>query len=350
MTCYWSGLAILNYIHGAIYQSEYSQMEPSNSIRISRRQLPLAIGKSSFLLLCAVASLLSGACASLEASRAGAVFSDCDACPKMVVIPAGSFQMGSEKGEQGRPEGPVHDVSIQRQFALARTETTLAEFRHFIDATGYSAERNCRTFVEEQWQNSSAHDWMNPGPGVAYSDDGPVVCVSWRDAVAYTNWLSEVSGHRYRLPSEAEWEYAASAGSDADYFWGANAADGCRFANMYDESSARSITFSWAAVTCEDGWETLAPVASLAANDFGLHDMLGNVWEWTADCYVAPYQERVDPQTAYLDADAACDRRTVRGGSWMTRPSRQRLAFRGRDPEDARMSYFGFRVARELPN
>lgn len=311
-------------------------------------KFPDSIFRLSTLIVFAVTVAFMGACANFKTLPAGEVFADCDDCPQMVVMPLGSFQMGSEMGEPNRSEGPVRSVAIARLFALAQAETTLGEYRKFVEATGYSAGTNCRTFLSGKWRNSTAHDWTNPGPGVDYSDDRPVVCVSWKDAHAYTLWLSEISGHPYRLPSEAEWEFAAGGGGDAHYFWGNDAAEGCRYANMYDETAARTIQFNWPAAQCEDGWETLAPVGSLAANPFGLHDVLGNVWEWTADCYVAPYPKRVDAQSAYLDADAVCERRTVRGGSWMTRPSRQRHAFRGRDPDDARMSYFGFRVARDL--
>lgn len=269
----------------------------------------------------------------------------------MVNIPIGNFLMGSENGEDGRPEGPIHEVGITRPFALAETETTVAEFRAFVDATAYQPERECRTLISGSWANSRNFDWTNPGVTIAYSEDRPVVCVSWHDAVAYTNWLSEISGFKYRLPSESEWEYAARGGSDGVYFWGDDPADGCHYANLYDQSAAPSMTFSWPAATCSDGHETLAPVGERAANPFGLYDILGNVWEWTADCYIAPYPARGDPQQPVSGPGDMCERRSVRGGSWITRPDRQRLTFRGRDPANSRMNYFGFRVARSpLPN
>lgn len=275
-------------------------------------------------------------------------FADCARCPRMVEVPAGSFVMGSELGEEGRPEGPVHEVQILRPFSMARTETTVAQFRHFVESTAYKPTDRCRTYVEGEWTYSDHHNWKSPGEGVDYTDDSPVVCVSWHDATAYAAWLGKITGKPYRLPSEAEWEYAAGAGTSARYFWGDDPEAGCRYANMYDRSGKERFEFRWRAALCEDGWGTLAPVASLEGNAFGLHDMLGNVWEWTADCYSAPYPPRSDEQIPF-QTQGQCERRVARGGSWITRPARHRLAFRGRDPESSAMSYFGFRVARDLP-
>lgn len=302
---------------------------------------------NTFLALAAACLVLAG-CAVTGRGGPATPFRDCEQCPAMVTIPPGEFFMGSEGGEEGRPEGPVHRVSISRPFALARTETTVAQFRAFVNASGYQPEQECRTLVDGSWLNSDSYDWREPGQAVDYGDDRPVVCVSWRDAVAYTRWLSERSGFAYRLPSEAEWEYAARGGSEGIYFWGSDPADGCRYANLYDRSAAPSLQFRWDEAPCSDGYVTLAPVGVLEPNPFGLYDMLGNVWEWTADCYIAPYPAVANPQLPVASPSGACGRRSVRGGGWITRPDRQRLTFRGRDPEQRRMSYFGFRVARSL--
>ncbi len=309
----------------------------------------MATTRSSILsfALMAVCAALTG-CGAAGGAGSLKTFQDCDVCPPMVEIAPGSFLMGAEGGEEGRPEGPVHRVSITRPFALASTETTLAAFRLFVSDSGYEPAEECRTLVDGSWQNSERHSWREPGATIEYDDDSPVVCVSWRDAVAYTEWLSRRSGVAYRLPSEAEWEYAARGGSNGIFFWGDDAADGCRFANLYDRSAAPSLGFRWDEAPCSDGYVTLAPVGALAPNPFGLYDMLGNVWEWTADCYIAPYPEVADPQRPITSDSKSCERRSVRGGGWITRPDRQRLTFRGRDPEQRRMSYFGFRVARSL--
>lgn len=311
---------------------------PSPGNPIGRRRRADAARVFSTVLLLALAG---------SAKPTGAdAFRDCAGCPLMRSVEAGRFVMGSADGEAGRPEGPVHAVDLQRAFALAVTETTVAQFRRFVTESGYSVERGCRVYLRGAWQESADHDWRDPGPGLAYGDDFPVVCVSWNDARAYTRWLSRKTARPYRLPSEAEWEYAARAGAAGAYAWGEDANDACVHANVYDQS-ALAFAFPWPAAACTDGFASLAPVGSFAPNAFGIRDLHGNVWEWVADCYQAPYPARDDPQRALKRADG-CERRSVRGGSWMTRMSRQRAAFRGRDPAHRRMAYFGFRVAAEL--
>ena len=278
---------------------------------------------------------------------------DCADCPQLVVVPRGRFMMGSDDGEVGRSEGPIHEVAI-RAFALARTEVTVADFRKFVAATGYQVASGCRvqssTIVKGErvgWEERSDAGWQAPGFVAPLTEDMPVVCVGHDDARAYAAWLSRVSGKAYRLPSEAEWEYAARAGSRGIYPWGSNADLGCEHANAYDRSARRQLDFGWGYVDCEDGYAELAPVARFKPNAWGLHDMIGNVWEWTADCYRETYEATPRDGSA-VAGGFECAKWTVRGGGWMTRPSRNRLTFRGRDPVDARYSYFGFRVARDL--
>ena len=279
---------------------------------------------------------------------------DCPHCPELVRVPGGRFQMGSLDGEPGRPEGPPHEVRIARAFAMGRTEVTVAEFRSFVAATGYAVAPGCRVQGSRSadgsrvdWVNDAARTWRDPGFVGSLREDQPVVCVGRSDALAYVAWLAQSSGQPYRLPSESEWEYAARAGGAGDYPWGSDPGQGCGFANLYDRSSRRSFDFGWDFADCEDGFAELAPVGSLAPNAFGLHDMIGNVWEWTQDCYRLTYDAAPDDGSP-VPGGADCERWAVRGGSWMTRPSRNRSAFRGRDPNDARYSYFGFRVARDL--
>jgi formylglycine-generating enzyme required for sulfatase activity len=292
-------------------------------------------------------ALLLGACSATR--QAGSSFSDCEGCPEMVVIPPGRFHMGFEGGEEGRPEGPVRRVRIPRPFALGRFEVTQAEFARFVADTGRVMPGGCRIWDGREWQYPASAGWTNPGYGRLPLDDEPVVCVTWRDARDYARWLAARTGQPYRLPTEAEWEYAARAGTTGDWYWGGAPDAACRHGNVYDRSGERVNGFRWEPFDCDDGYGQVAPVGRFAPNAFGIHDILGNVWEWTADCYVGPYAPDAPVDGSAYEVAGDCGRRTVRGGSWITRPGRQRVSFRGRDPEDARFSFFGFRVARDLP-
>jgi len=295
--------------------------------------------------------VLLAACTGSGLER-GTVFRDCTDCPDLVVIPPGRYLMGAEGGEDGRPEGPVRDVRIQAAFAAAVTEVTQEQFAAFVVATGRAMPGGCRIWDGKEWQQPADADWTNPGYGRVPFADEPVTCVSWHDARDYAAWLATRTGQPYRLLSEAEWEYVARAGSPGDFPWSAAVgperdAAPCRAANVYDQAGARQNSFDWQPFACDDGYGQAAPVGSFPPNAFGLRDVLGNVWEWTADCYVAPYPATPVDGTP-VRATGDCALRTVRGGSWITRPSRQRVSFRGRDPEDARYSFFGIRVARDL--
>jgi formylglycine-generating enzyme required for sulfatase activity len=300
-------------------------------------------------LLVAVAALLLVGCSG-AAPRPGSTFRDCADCPAMVVVPPGAFRMGFDGGEEGRPEGPVREVRIAAPFALGATEVTQREFAAFAAATGRRPRGGCQVWAGE-WRFPEEADWTNPGYGRPPFDDEPVACVSWRDARAYVEWLARRTGEPYRLPTEAEWEYAARAGTATGYFWGSDVNTGapaCEYANVYDTAGQTTSAFNWAPFACDDGHGRAAPVGSYRPNGFGLHDMIGNVWEWTEDCYAAPYPPEPLDGSAVEPAGVECERRVARGGSWITRPNRQRVTFRGRDPPDTLYSFFGFRVARDL--
>ena len=223
--------------------------------------------------------------------RAGDRLRDCPECPEMVVIPAGSYQMGSPSYEQGRhdTEGPVHEVTIAMPFAIGVYEVTVAEFGRFVDETGYSAGSSCWTFDgDNEWVDSAGWHWRNPAFG--QSGRHPVACVNWNDAQAYVEWLSRQTGEEYRLPSESEWEYAARAGTSTARPWGEGESGQCRHANGGDASiKERYADWKPVVASCRDGHVHTAPIGSFAANGWGLHDMLGNVWEWTEDCYNRSY-------------------------------------------------------------
>ena len=264
----------------------------------------------------------------------------------MVVVPAGSYRMGSPSYEQGRQEdeGPVHEVTIAAPFAIGVYEVTVAQFRRFVDETGYSAGSSCWTYEDDQLDDRADRGWRNPGFG--QSGRHPVTCVSWNNAQAYAAWLSQETGEEYRLPSESEWEYAARAGTLKARPWGEGESGQCRHANGAD-ASAKDRYSSWSgSVACRDGHVHTAPAGSFASNGWGLHDMLGNVWEWTADCWNDSYAGA--PSDGSVWEYGNCAERVLRGGSWSNGPSGLRAALRFRGAAGGRGSNVGFRVARTL--
>jgi formylglycine-generating enzyme required for sulfatase activity len=286
-------------------------------------------------------------CATAPPREAGSRFRDCADCPEMVVIPSGSFAMGFEGGEPERYEGPVRQMNIARSFAAGLTEVTVGQFRDFVEATGYEAARGCYLWDGQNAELLEDGGWQNPGYGRPLRDEEPVVCVDWTDSKAYVDWLAEKTGKPYRLLSEAEFEYAADAGSTATYPWGENPEGACAVANVFDLDAADANPGSpLTPVNCRDGHATVADVGQYPPNAFGLHDMVGNVWEWTQDCYVMPAPAGPLDGSPVIVPD--CDRRSVKGGSWVTGMARQRPTFRGRDPEDRVSNSFGLRVARDL--
>ena len=248
----------------------------------------------------------------------GDIIQDCSKCPKMVYIPADSFRMGDIQGGGDSDERPVHRVSVGA-FGLGQTEVTVAQFRAFADASGYKTEAEqgdgCYVYANGSWDKRSNVNWRNPG--FKQSDEEPVVCTSWNDAQRYIEWLSTKTGEQYRLPTEAEWEYAARAGSETKYFFGNNSDDMCKYGNGAD-LEAKKQNSGWVVVDCNDGHYRTAPAASFTANAFGIHDMHGNVWEWTQDCWNGSYEGAPSDGTAWLSGN--CGRRVLRGGSWYSSP------------------------------
>jgi formylglycine-generating enzyme required for sulfatase activity len=253
-----------------------------------------------------------------------AIFKECPKCPEMVVVPAGEFLMGSPANENDRSgsEDPRHKVSIATAFAVGRFEVTLDEW----DA--------CNT------QGGCERRAWDLGWG---RDRRPALAISWDDAQQYVAWLSKLTGKRYRLLAEAEWEYAARAGSDTAYPWG----------NEIGKGNANCIG-------CGSPWEkanpgatlgeaATAPVGSFAPNAFGLYDMHGNVYEWVEDCYHWGYSGTPADGSAWTAGDAdQCRRRVFRGGSYSSEPDTLRSAYRSVLNRDAWNGILGFRVARTL--
>jgi formylglycine-generating enzyme required for sulfatase activity len=269
---------------------------------------------------------------------------------EMAVISSGHFSMGSSEEESSREhdprakaELPVHDVTV-RSFALAKHDVTRAEFGRFVSETGYDATGGCYLFDGETFGMDASKDWRNPG--FKQSDRDPVVCVNWDDAHAYISWLSGKTGHPYRLPSEAEWEYAARAGTTTARFWGDDAGKQCSYANGADQSTKAQFP-SWHVADCTDGYAFTAPVGTFQPNSWGLYDMLGNVWQWTEDCWNDSYTGAPSDGSVWLSGD--CVKRIARGGSWHFPPPVLRAAFRGTVVSGLRRYDFGFRLAETLP-
>lgn len=300
------------------------------------------IGAIAFLLVSAVSAQ-----ADTLALNPGSVFSDCADCPQMVVIPSGDFVMGFDGGvSDDRYEGPPHPVTIGYSFALGTLEITNVQFRMFVDDTGYVPGTNCRMWTGKSVEDVPGKDWLDPGYGRAPRDDDPVACVSWYDSKAYVAWLAEKTKQPYRLPTEAEWEYVAHDGGQTIHAWGEDPEAGCVEANYYDQSAAGQRP--WDPVACDDGHAIVAPVGSLEKNGFGVHDIIGNVWEWVEDCYIMPFGTQPTDGSAH-QVDGVCEKRGVRGGAWHSRATWQRPTFRGRDTENFVTQVFGIRVARDLP-
>lgn len=257
----------------------------------------------------------------------------CPFCPEMATVPAGRFFMGSLPGEghndEHGPEGRPLAVDIPAGLAFSVGEITRAEFAAYWTARGrHAPARGCSGLVEGVFSVRAGDGWEHPG--FTQAGDHPVVCVSWETAADYAAWLSELTGQRYRLPTEAEWEYAALARSTYRYWWGD--------AMLPDRVNCRH---EW----CDTRYPHTAPSRAFRSNPFGLHDMLGNVWEWTADCYDAQAYRRHGAYPAPVTGAATCNR-VIRGGSWTENYWSLRGANREGWKPDTPLNDIGFRVVR----
>jgi formylglycine-generating enzyme required for sulfatase activity len=250
----------------------------------------------------------------------------------MVVVPPGSFTMGSPASEKGRDdnEGPQHTVTIPRPFAVGKFHVTRDQFAAFVRETGYAASTTCVKYPffirDNSWHDS----------GFAQEGSHPVVCVSWDDANAYAKWLSKKTGKAYRLPSEAEWEYAARAGTTTPFWWGSS---------ITPDQANYDGTSVYAGGGSKGVWRNgTVPVSSFAANPWGLYNVHGNAWQWTADCWHDSYNGAPLDGSARTTKD--CSGRVVRGGSWYSGPGLLRAA--QRNWYTGTNNCVGFRLARTL--
>lgn len=291
-------------------------------------------------LLVAASILLLTACQSEMPPEAGEV--NIVDGRTYVWVPAGSFQIGSRltpdeiqdrygfEFTQNAKDGwhdqlPLTEAPIERGFWLARHEVTVAEFRAFTDATGYrtEAERDGWGYghSDSGFGRLDGVSWLNPG--WEQDDTHPVVLISWNDANAYIGWMNGGSDGRFRLPTEAEWEYAARAGTDSNFYWGDETGDAAQYANVLDSF-----------FDVDDGYARTAPVGYYLPNAWGLNDMVGNVWEWTSSAYSNGYGAEPDENSGYVD----------RGGGWDSPPYNARIANRGAGDDGFRAVNLGLRL------
>ncbi len=291
--------------------------------------------------------------------KAGKEFTDCTDCPTMVVIPSGSSLMGSTPEEDVKEmvparfaatEKPPHAINV-KSFALGKGEITRAQFAAYIKETGAKISAgDCMAWNKEtqKWGRSPNNTWQTPG--FDQTDKDPVVCVSWDDAKGYADWLSKKTGKHYRLATEAEWEYAARAGTTTVRDWGDDRDISCTKGNMYDLEAAKVMRTKPGPnenFQCNDPYVFTSPIGSFPPNKFGVTDMLGNAWEWTADCWHENYQGAPVDGSAWTEG-ADCGKRVGRSGSWGAEPWALRIAHRRGNDATFKFSSLGFRIARDL--
>jgi formylglycine-generating enzyme required for sulfatase activity len=263
--------------------------------------------------------------------------------PQMMVVPAGSYTMGSPPSEQGRFANEIqHRVTINYAFAVGKYPVTRDEYAAFIAETNRPDGATCYApldtgfWLAPGWSQAPAVTWHSPS--FPQSGRDPVVCVSWNDAQAYAAWLSKKTGMNYRLLSEAEWEYVARAGTTTARYWGEAANH--EYGNYGAEAAAPA---QYAGLTSGvDRWLNTAPVGSFPPNAFGVYDMLGNVWQWVQDCYQPGYAAPADGSAL------ECNTRFPRGGGWNSPSNLLRAAYHNTATTPVRSTVVGFRVARSL--
>ena len=270
--------------------------------------------------------------------------------PIMVTIPAGSFDMGTEDRKSTQP---VHRVTL-KEFSMGKYEVTVNEFRRFVEATNYPVPTECRHELDDWFRMWTKGNWETNRLNT--SEYQPVVCINWKAADAYVKWLAEETGKPYRLPSEAEWEYAARAGTKTKYFFGDDdeRTQVCKYANTADlygenilQRNANTSYINWdnGLENCVDYSGVASIVGMYLPNQFGLYDVISNVQEMLADCFVYGYEGAPTDGSAWLDGE--CKRRSVRGSSWHW--NNFPLAVRSSIREEFSGGVDGFRIAMDGP-
>ena len=321
--------------------------------------------------------VLSAGCAQPPLARAAPPVFENSLGMAFVLVPAGEFPMGSDESPEAlakaypglekkrflelSDEAPVHRVRITKAFYAGRFEVTVGQFRRFLKASGYQPESVAdgtggygynAAYDAEISASGDAFEGRDPryswqNPGFAQTDDHPVVNITWNDAVAVAAWLSRTEGRHYRLPTEAEWEYACRAGSRTRYQNGDDPLGQAQVANTFDISAAPYWPrYKNQALPASDGFAFTAPVGSFAPNAFGLYDMHGNAWEWVSDWYGEDYYAKSPIDDPKGPADAKVHVR--RGGSWHTWSIYTRSAFRNWNTPETRYPLVGVRLVLEM--
>jgi formylglycine-generating enzyme required for sulfatase activity len=265
-----------------------------------------------------------------------------------VWIPAGCFQMGSPESEAGRgsDEGPVHKVCVDG-FWLGKYEVTRGQFSRFITATKYKTdaekEGSSWGYKDGSWDDVKGYSWKNSG--FEQNDSHPVISVSWNDAKAMAKWMSKNSKYSFKLPTEAEWEYACRGGTQTSRFWGDDPDQACKYANVRDKTYQNKLSFG-NIHNCTDGYAFTAPVGKFMDNPFHLSDMLGNVWEWCEDAYSNDAYKKHRSKNPVISSGNSGANRVIRGGSWSSFPGDLRSADRGYFSPGYRADRIGFRLLR----
>lgn len=262
---------------------------------------------------------------------------------KLMLIKGGCYQMGDVFGIGESDEKPPHNVCVNN-FYLGMYEVTVGQYKEFVRETGYITDmervkgRVSAEFSEDSAKQEKINDWVNPG--FPQNDKHPVVLVSWNDAMVYIKWLTKKSGIGFRLPTEAEWEYAArSGGKMHKYSWGMGRPSG----NVADKTANKEFP-GWSVwMGYDDGYAFTAPAGAFKANSLGIHDMSGNVWEWVQDWYNQDYYKNSQSQNPKGPSTGKL--RVLRGGAWMNMPKNLRTTNRYMNKPDICTNFAGFRVA-----
>jgi formylglycine-generating enzyme required for sulfatase activity len=273
------------------------------------------------------------------AAKIGSDFRECaNGCPTMIVVPAGTFMMGSPSNEPERSDGEDQvRVAIAKPFAVGRFAITRGEFAAFVAATGHTADRGCLVYTGSEWEQQADRNWRSPG--FAQTDRHPVVCISWNDAKAYVAWLASATGKRYRLLSETEREYAARAGTTTPFWWGSTINP--------TQANYNGTAEPYKGGGSKGEWRKASvPVDTFEANPWGLYNVHGNVLEWSEDCWNEKNAGNPGDGSARTSGD--CNLRVLRGASWAGDPGFLRSALRFPSKPDIRNYNIGFRVARTL--